>query len=522
MAEPVDLRSVASLIRRRWRLLTTVALAGAVVGVALVTVRPPLYTSTSQVLLPPASAQANGEKAAWEATTQVSIAESDAVLGPASRSVTPSLSRREIRRLVQVSAPTADVLTIRARGSSEATAEALARAVAEAEVAYQAEATSSLSAAELALLRSRRADLESTRAQVESEIEQARERLTTEDPNSSVGRRDASALGQLTAQQTDLVLEVDALDTKIEGAQGSTTVQIIETASPADRPKVVTSYVLASASLALLGALVAMVALLVLSRRDAKLRTRDEISDAVGSAVIASVRSEVPRTVAAWTSLLSGYTPSVVDGWTLRQALAHVGLDDRVMRGSGPRATTTSSTRHLLCVASLADDARALSVGPQIASYAASIGVSTLLVADQGDATSALWAACSSQPTDEELRTNLTVASRRIKRPPELTVFVTVLDRRNPVIPRLEPSAVLVLAVSSRAATSEDLARTAVAAYESGFRVTGVVVAEPDPLDRTTGRLLPHERLQQAPLPSRVIGTTPGSLRDSSRSGGAR
>ena len=523
MAEPVDLRSMASLVRRRWRLLAIVAGASALVGVALVTVRPPLYTSTSQVLLPPAPALSNGEKASWEATTQVSIAQSDAVLGPASRSVTPALSRREIHELVQVSAPTADVLRIKARGTSAAAAEDLAQAVAEAEVAYQAEATSSLSAAGLAGLRTRRADLQGTLDGVGDEIKRTQDRLASEDPDSPLGRSDASALAQLTAQQTDLVLKVDALDTKIEGAQGSTTARIIEEASPADRPKLLTSYVVTAIGLTLLGGTIATLMLLILSRRDAKLRTRDEISDAVGSAVIASVRSEVPRSVAAWTSLLGSYTPSVVDGWTLRQALAQFGLSDLVMGGPGPRGAAMSTGHHLLCVASLADDTRALSIGPQIASYAASIGVSTLLVAGQSDATAALWAACSSQPADEEIRPNLKVASRRrIKRPPELTVFVTVLDRRSPALPRLDSSALVVLAVSSRAATSEDLARSAVAAYESGFRVTGVVVADPDPLDRTTGLLLPHERLQQAPLPSRVTGSMAGPLRDSSRTGGTQ
>ena len=180
------------------------------------------------------------------------------------------------------------------------------------------------------------------------------------------------------------------------------------------------------------------------------------------------------------------------------------------------RGANVAAVHRLLCVASLADDPRALSMGPQIASYAASIGVSTMLVAEQGDATAALWAACSSQPADEEVRPNLRVASRRrTKRQPQLTVLVTVLDRRSPRIPRLDADAVLVLAVTSGAASAEDLARAAVAAYQSGFGVGGVVVADPDPLDHTTGRLLPHQRLRQVPLPSRVTGAGPTALRDS-------
>jgi len=88
-------------------------------------------------------------------------------------------------------------------------------------------------------------------------------------------------------------------------------------------------------------------------------------------------------------------------------------------------------------------------------------------------------------------------------------------------MPRLDRTATVVLAVSSRAASSEDLARAAVVAYESGFRISGVVLADPDPFDTTTGRLLLDERLQQRPLPSRVSGPRPVALREAPRSGGA-
>ena len=85
-----------------------------------------------------------------------------------------------------------------------------------------------------------------------------------------------------------------------------------------------------------------------------------------------------------------------------------------------------------------------------------------------------------------------------------------MLDRHPPEMPRLDRTTAVVLAVSSRSASSEDLARAAVVAYEAGFRISGVVLADPDPLDKTTGRLLPHERLQQPPLPSR--GSRPRAI----------
>jgi len=67
---------------------------------------------------------------------------------------------------------------------------------------------------------------------------------------------------------------------------------------------------------------------------------------------------------------------------------------------------------------------------------------------------------------------------------------------------------VTLLAVSSGAASAEDLAALALAADEAGMPLDGIVVANPDPLDRTTGRLLPTERAVLAPLPSLMTGAT--------------
>ena len=520
MAEQLDVRSVFSLVRRRRLWLAAIALVGAFLGAALVTWHPPLYTSTSKVLLPERPVQADGERASWDASTQVSIAESDAVLSPAADAVSPPLSRREVRSRVEVEAPSADVLFITARGTSGAAATALAQAVAESEVAYQAEATSSLSGAEVAGLEERKDSLQLTLDAVDDQIVRTQERLENENPESTTGRRDASALAQLTAQQTDLVLEMNQLETKIGDASGSSGARIIESATPSERPELLLWYLAAGLGAAVLAVLVAIVVMVNLAGRDTKLGTRDEIADAVGSEVIASLRSQVPHSVAAWRSLLESYSPSVAEGWAVRLALSGLGLENLAMGRSETQVGQKSDERHRLCVVSIADDARALSMGPQLAAYAASIGISTRLVPEQQDATAALWAACSSPSGEEEVRPHLRIASRRRTRyAAELTVIVAALDRRSPRMPRLDRTANVVLAVSSRAASSEDLARAAMVAYEAGFRIAGVLLADPDPFDKTTGRLLPHERLQQQPLPSRVGGPRPVALRGSWKGG---
>jgi hypothetical protein len=114
----------------------------------------------------------------------------------------------------------------------------------------------------------------------------------------------------------------------------------------------------------------------------------------------------------------------------------------------------------------------------------------------------------------------------------DLTVELVVVDRRNPQFVGLDRNAVTLLAVASSSATAEDLARTAVAAYEAGGRISGVIVADPDSLDRTTGRLLMQQRSEQAQLPTRMTGversipdeSTPPdeSMPDESSEGGSR
>jgi hypothetical protein len=101
-------------------------------------------------------------------------------------------------------------------------------------------------------------------------------------------------------------------------------------------------------------------------------------------------------------------------------------------------------------------------------------------------------------------------------------VELVVVDRRNPQFVRMDSHAVTLLAVSSSSATPEDLARIAVAAYEAGGRISGVILADPDTLDRTTGRLLLQQRSEQVPLPTRMTGVSNNDLQGPSDEESAR
>ncbi|GAB3779421.1 Wzz/FepE/Etk N-terminal domain-containing protein [Nocardioides ungokensis] len=512
MAEQsVDLRSTLSVLRRHRLVLAIAALIGIAAGVSFVVLRPPQYASYSQVLLPQLKST-DGQTPVRDVQTEIRIATSDGVFGPAGQTVKPPLSVQAMARHVHVSAPASDVIAIQARASTPELAKALAEAVANAEVDYVTKAASSLSGAETAALAQRRQGLEDTQATVGDEIKKTQGRIDGESPTSAQGQKDAAVLAQLTAQQASLAIEIDTLKTKEASGQPDSTASILSHASPAKRPGLVSR----SIGFSLFGVLVAVgLAAMILtlrSRRDRKLRYRDEIADALGSPVIASVRSRVPRAAAGWASLLEDYTPGTVDAWALRQALHQLVLDGSpVGRPHGDRGDGAEHTAMSITVITLSDDPRGLAMGPQLAAYAASSGIPTALVAGQRhESAASLWAAFSQGRS--EVRPGLLVDAHprdghdRDGHDVDLTVVLAVVDRRKPELTELPESSVAILAVSSGSATAEELALTAVTADDVGSRIAGIIVADPDDLDRTTGRLLQHERSQQIALPTRLTG----------------
>ncbi len=129
----------------------------------------------------------------------------------------------------------------------------------------QSQASSSLSTAELAQLKQRRDGLQTTRNAVQQQITQTQQRLGAENADSPTGRRDASALSQLVAQETDLLLDINQLDTKMADAQGTSVARIIEDATPAERPALPLWYFLGAMGMAALAVVLATVVIVNLS-----------------------------------------------------------------------------------------------------------------------------------------------------------------------------------------------------------------------------------------------------------------
>jgi hypothetical protein len=258
------------------------------------------------------------------------------------------------------------------------------------------------------------------------------------------------------------------------------------------------------------GLLIGIIIALAIGRGDRRLRERDQIADSIGIPVLASVSAEHPRDAAGWARLLDRYEPGLVDAWHLRKALFRLGLVGMNPASSAGTMGSADGGPASLAVLSLSSDRRALALGPQLAAFAASMGIPTALVVgpqQNENVTATLHAACAAAPplrsgnllaavTDHESIGMLTEVA--------LTVTVGVVDAENPRVADTVRAATTVLGVSAGAATAEQLARVATSAAVNDRDIAGILVADPDPADQTTGRLPQVGRLGERRMPTRT------------------
>jgi capsular polysaccharide biosynthesis protein len=276
---------------------------------------------------------------------------------------------------------------------------------------------------------------------------------------------------------------------------GSTQARILDPATETTGTGLISDLLLKGVLGALIGFAVAL--LVAISRNDRRLRERDDIANSIGVPVLASVPVSQPADAAAWTRLLDTYKPGPVDAWQLRTALQQVGMADHTLyRGEGGFS---------IAVLSFASDIKALALGPQLAVFAASQGIATeLVIGPQQDpnVTAALRAACASPSSHGSKRPGLLRVTASNQGDygghyAALIISVIVLDVEEPKIPDTMRTTASVIGVSASASTAEQMARIAVVAAADNREVSGILVANPEPTDRTNGRI------PRPPQPSR-------------------
>ncbi len=611
MAEQIlDLRSGAGLLRQRRRLLARVGAVGLVVGIGYTILVPARLASSTLVLLPtPMSGQQNAGNS--EVDTQVLMVLSTTVLARAGQALSPAMSAEDVKGHVEVSAKTPQLIEIRAVSSSARQARAISQTVAETFIASVRETARQVTSAGLSDLRQRSDTLEAQVTTLQAEIDAASARQRAAPPGSPDGRREAQLLAQLRAEQSNTSLQRDKIEGDIFSFSALSSaaregISIVQAASPATGPSLVRRACTFGPLGSLIAGLGAAVALLVRARRDPRVRTREDLADAVASTVLADVRSRPQRSIAEWSTLLETNEVGPVEAWAYRQVLRAVVPGDS--RGTGRKEHGGHSGRLVhprsLSVLSLCGDERALTVGPRLAVFASSMGIRTrMVVAGNRDGMVSLWAACadwgdkglrpglvvgdsthprSTDRTDEDVgaahepgdeprgnardpdgrATGRTTSldegiARRVApffrkwprsgggasmpqprpdserpdaeaattSPPDsstesesepqpdslepavdLTIVVIAADPDAPTLSGVQQTEATLLAIAPGSATTAELAKLAVAVDDAGRRIDGIVVADPDAWDNTTGRRSLEERVRQDPLPIRMTG----------------
>jgi len=209
------------------------------------------------------------------------------------------------------------------------------------------------------------------------------------------------------------------------------------------------------------------------------------------------------RSVAGWSTLLEAYEATPTESWAFRQILRGLVPDDsrRELRIAGKVEHPKS-----ISVLSLSGDQRGLALAPQLAVFASSLGVTTRLVTAVGHESAAtLWAATAIE-REMPLREGLYVGDTADGKSVDLSIYVVVLDRNKPSFGEAPLSEATILAVAAGVATEYELARVAIAVDDTGQRIDGIVVADPDQTDRTSGRHTMDERSRRPALPTRLTG----------------
>jgi capsular polysaccharide biosynthesis protein len=292
---------------------------------------------------------------------------------------------------------------------------------------------------------------------------------------------------------------------------GALSARVLQPATTAAGPNPLTHRLVYGLAGAIAGLLAGIVVATAKGRGDRRLRTRDELANSIGVPVLASLPVGHPSNPQDWAELLGSYEPAAVHGWRLRKTLQHLNVAGVKITASPEGQPST------VAVVSLPKDPRALALGPQLAVFAASLGIPTALVighSQDPEVITALKVACVGWQGEHR---GLQVAvlgkdGPEIPNGTELTVLVAVTDGadRRPV-DMLQATATL-LGVSAGGATAEQLARMAMSAVAEGREVVGLLVADPDPSDRTTGRI--PQPLRPLPrMPARHNGMTTEALR---------
>jgi capsular polysaccharide biosynthesis protein len=251
----------------------------------------------------------------------------------------------------------------------------------------------------------------------------------------------------------------------------------------------------------LLGLVIGAIIALARGRGDTRLRSRDEIADAIGVPVLASLPVGHPSDTAAGPCCSA---PPARRGARLGDAQGPAPPGpDRLPRRDRLAGGHLAVRRPGAIALAAAGDLRRPG-HPHRAGHRPSAGRRR----DRQPARRVRGADRAAARVGYELK--IVVEDQPCAgRPPEaaLSIVVIVVDSRAPRMPETMRTTVSVVGASAGAVTAEQLARVAADAAGDGREIAGIIVADPDPADHTTGRMPQAAPAAYRRPPTRLTGT---------------
>jgi capsular polysaccharide biosynthesis protein len=515
------------VILRYRRVAAVVALVGLLLGLAYAVSQPALASAKSEVLLPASAGNSSSGVPTQGIATEAEIATSPGILNPAAKLAGISLPYTTLVHRVTVTGITVTLLQIVAKSSSAAQAERLANDVALEFVNSATSQSAAVASATVTELNQQLGQYVNQAKLLKGQITTTQAELNSQSPGSDQARSDSALLTTETGAydntlQQEKLVSSQIVQAQLSGGSPSTGATVLEVATTAIRPSI-----LRVPELGVVGLLVGMVVAFGVGRKDRRLRQRDEIAHAAGAPVLASLTAVRRHKSEDLIGLLDHFEPSVIDKANLRRLIDELGVERRPIRGETAGSRNGSSAHHEngssahhengssvhsegvgVHAIGLAGDDRAVAVAAELPAFAASLGLPVaLVVVGSSSSTQQLAIACAARDplaVDAPRPNLLTYATAPGKAPGGVALAVTleVVDPVTLDVADIEPTPgvsgrheTALLVVSSGYAKREDLEVVALAAEHHGRPLVGVVVADPEPSDRTSGLQQPRRQL---------------------------
>lgn len=271
--DTIRLVTIGRMIRRRWRLLTVLAVLGALVGYGTSLLFPPRYTTSASVLLP----------GAWEERellTQAQIATSSVVVDRAAASLGwAGVSGSELRDRVSATATDGNIIEISGTADTPERAQRLADRMAQQFVTFAARLAGDDTESEAS---ARPEDLRKL-------VVQTGRRITELADAADPGRTVESVQGRTELEKLRIALQ-EAMK-KLDEADPVSNKSSMVVMGPAARPdgQAAPTRTQLIAAGALLFFLLAVIGHLTAARMSRRLRTEPEIAAALGSVLLGTV-----------------------------------------------------------------------------------------------------------------------------------------------------------------------------------------------------------------------------------------